>query len=389
MAYCDDVNSILVTESGKLDSIVGPKAIATSAWNRLIKQEAFQEGKGTGISKIVWQRTVIPNVTSSAWTPLGLNTGTGSTCNPTPQLLEYAQTIRSYNLAQAEVRTPTLCINDIRFGYDFKNQLQQMFGILGENTKYFWENRYRDEYLRVLDHKIVAAPGLPESTSAFPAVAPANVKALDDGMLKKIYGRLMRDSGGLGAYSMVRGAPQFAAIMSPEASDYIVKQNYEIRQDFRYSSQVEELLGPLGAIESFGGFHHIKDWQAPRYVFSGGQYVRVPFYVDSATTYGEQSIVNPAYENAPFEVTIIFNPEVYTSRVVAPLTNPGGNTRFNAVNYRGVFDWINYPNECNPRGDSGYFLGSFANGTDVSRSELGYAILHQRCDTPINYNSCS
>lgn len=386
--YCEDVNNILVDESGRIGRLVPAKIIAKSAWNKLIRQEAFPEGMGVQISTLVYQRTVIPNVTSTAWTQMGLNDGTGNECNPTPQLLQYAQTMRSYNLAKASVRTPTLCVDDIRYGYNFQKQLSQQFDILTQNTQYFWENRYRDEYIRLSEHKVVASQGLPEDDTDFPAVNPSDVKALDQGMLDYFYAKLLRDSGGQGSYGMTDNAPEYALMIGPETSRNIKTQT-EIRQDLRFSTNPNTLLAPLGAKWSYSGFYHLIDWQAPRYKFENGAFVRVPYYAPEATTYGNQDNVNPEYTNAPFEATIIFNPEVYISRVVNPLTRPGGNTQFDPVNYRGDFQWINFKSECNPLGNTGYFLGTFANGSDPTRPEFGYVILHQRCDAPINYNSCS
>lgn len=386
--YCEDVHNLLVDESGRIGRLVPAKAIATSAWNKLIRREAFPESMGVAINTLVYQRTTIPNTSSTAWSNMGLSDGTTNTCNPTPQLLEYAQTMRSYNLQQMQVRTPTLCVTDIMFGYSFQKQLAQMFDILTENTRWAWENRYRDEYIRVAQHKMVATQGLPEDSTGFPAVDPSDVKALDQGMLDDIYTKLMRDSAGQGSYGMADGAPEYALMISPEASRNIKTQT-EIRQDLRFSTNPNTLLAPLGAKWSYSGFYHLIDWQAPRYVFQGGQYVRVPYYLAEPTTYGDQANVNPAYTNAPFEATIVFNPEVYISRVVRSLTSPGGNTKFDPVNYLGDFQWVNFKSECNPLGNQGYFLGTFANGTDQTRPEFGYVILHQRCNSPINYNSCS
>lgn len=390
MAYCDDVNSLLVNESGRIGRLVPHKIIAKSPWNKLIRQEAFPEGMGVSINTLVYQRNVVPNVTDTAWSPMGLSSGTGNpSCNPTPQLLEYSQTLRSYNLSQMQVKSPTLCVNDIRYGYDFQKQLSQMFDILSENTQFVWENRYRDEYIRIAQHKVVASQGLPEDSTDFPAVDPADIKALDQGMLDYFYAKLLRDSGGQGSYGMMDGAPEYALLIGPETSMNIKKQNSDIRADLRFSTNPNTLLAPLGAKWSYSGFYHLIDWQAPRYVFTDGEFVRVPYYAAEPATYGDQDNVNPAYTNAPFEATIIFNPDVYVSRVVKPITSPGGNVKFDPVNYRGDFQWINFPSECNPLGNTGYFLGTFANGSDATRPEFGYVILHQRCDSPINYNSCS
>lgn len=387
--YCDEVNNLLVDESGRIGRLVPAKVIATSAWNKLVEQQAFPSGMGVAISTLVYQRTVVPVTDSTAWSNLGLSDGTNaSSCNVAPQLLEYAQTMRSYNLQQMAVRTPTLCVTDIQFGYSFQRQLAQMFDILSENTRFVWENRYRDEYIRLSQHKVVASLGMPEGTTSFPAVSPSQIKALDQGMLDDIYAKLMRDSGGEGSYGMSDGAPEYALMIGPETSRNIKTQT-EIRQDLRFSTNPNTLLAPLGAKWSYSGFYHLIDWQAPRYTFTGGQFVRVPYYASEPATYGQQDNVNPAYTNAPFEATIVFNPKVYISRVFSTPTSPGGNTKFDAVNWRGDFSWVNYKSDCNPLGNQGYFLGNFANGSDATRPEYGYVILHQRCNAPINYNSCS
>ena len=92
---------------------------------------------------------------------------------------------------------------------------------------------------------------------------------------------------------------------------------------------------------SYSGFLHIVDKQAPRYTFGAGAYTRVPYYTNQNATYGKKAVVNPAYLKAPFECTFIFNPNVYTSRVPDVITDPGGNTHFDATNYRGKIRWIN------------------------------------------------
>lgn len=388
MAYCDDVNDVLVDEAGRIGQMIPSKIITGSPWIRLIEQAEFPEAMGYEINTLVYQRTTIPNVGSSAWADMTTNDGTGNSCNPPPQNINYAQTLRSYNLQQAAVRSPSLCVNDIRYGYAFQKQLGEQFRILAENTKWMWQNRYRDEYLRLSENKVIAAPGLPQDDTAFPLIQPT--ARLDQGMLDNFYLRLIRDGAQEGgAYAMSDGAPVFAAILSPEASDYIKKQNSDTRQDLRFSTQPNTLLAPLGVKFEYSGFFHLIDFEAPRYNWVGGQFVRVPYYANDPATYGTQSIVNPAYENAQYEVTFVFHPKVYTSRVPKPLTSPGGNTKFDPVNYRGDFQWVNFKSECNPLGNTGYFLGTFANGSEALRPEWGFSLMHRRCGPATNYLACS
>lgn len=393
MALLCDVNDQLQNEAGRIGQMISAKLLAKSPWNRLVEQDAFPEAMGETINTLLYERTSIPDVGNTAWADVGLNDGSGSSCNPTPQEIEYARTLKSYNLQQAAVRSPSLCVNDIRVGWKFQEQLGEQYRILDMNTKYFWENRYRDEFLRLAGNHIVADSIDPLSMSTsgsgadFPLTTPDY--AIEQGFLDAWYLDLVRDSAE-GAYGMVDGMDQFALICSPEVSFNLKVQNSDIRQDIRFSGESNELLAPLGAKWAYRGFYHVIDTQAPRYVFEDGAYVRVPFYVPTAATTGNKYVVNPAYKNAPYEVTFIFNPKVLTSRVASAITNPGGNVKFDAVNYRGDFLWINNKdNNCNILGNQGYFYGLFMQGSQPKRTEWGYAIMAQRCGTATTGYTCS
>jgi hypothetical protein len=387
------VNNQLQVEAGRFDKIISAKLMAKDPWNRLIKQAEFPDSMGTTIQNLLWERSVLPNVGPSAWTDLTLNDGTGNSCIPAPQLLEYARTVKSYNLQTSSFRSPYLCVEDIRFAFKFGQQLGEMYKVLEENAGFFTTNRYRDEYLRLVGNHVVVdvadTPSMSRSGSNQNWPASQARFALDQGMLDSWYLDVDRDSGE-GSYATVDGAAQYALIISPEASNYIKKQNADIRQDLRFSSHVDELLKPFGVGWSYSGFLHIIDKQAPRYNFSGGVYTRVPYYTSVNATYGKKADVNPAYLKAPFEVTFIFNPNVYTSRVPNVITEPGGNTHFDATNYRGKIRWINNKdNQTNIEGTNGFFFSKFVQGSEPKRTEWGYAILHQRCNPATLYKSCS
>ena len=149
------VNNQLQVEAGRFDKIISAKLIAKDPWNRLTKQAEFPDSMGTTIQNLIWERTVLPNVGPSAWTDLNLNDGTGNSCIPAPQLLEYARTVKAYNLQTSSFRSPYLCVEDIRFAFKFSQQLGEMYKVLEQNAAYFTTNRYRDEYLRLCGNHIV------------------------------------------------------------------------------------------------------------------------------------------------------------------------------------------------------------------------------------------
>jgi len=388
-----DVDTQLQAEAGRIGEMISAKMIGTDVWNRLIKQDTFPAGMGESIQTLIQERSVVPNVSSTAWEDVGTNDGTGNSCNPTPQVIEFARQMESYNLQQSSIRSPGFCVNDLRTAWKAEEQLAGEVKVLKENAQWFWSNRYRDEFSRLVGNKVVldVADTLSMSTSGskqnFPAVAPQF--ALDQGMLDQFYLDLSRDSAE-GHYAMVDGEPQYALICSPETSNYLKKQNADIRQDLRFSSQVDELIKPFGASFAYSGFVHIVDRQAPRYNFVNGDFVRVPFYANSPAQYGNKAIVNPAYRTAPYEVSFIYNPHVFTSRVAQVITSPGSGLKFDPVNYRGEYVWINNKDNVNNiLGLTGYFYALFMQGSQPKRTEWGYAIMHLRCNPATVYQSCS
>jgi hypothetical protein len=387
------VNAQLQYEAGRFDRMISGKIMQTDPWNRLVVQDDFPESLGTNIQSLMWERVVLPEVGPAAWTDLTLNDGTGNSCIPNPQILEYARTVKSYNLQQSSFRSPYLCVEDIRYAFKFGQQLAEMYKVLEANSSFFTTNRYRDEYLRLCgNHIVVDVPdtgAMSNSGSNQPWPASRAAYALDQGMLDNWYLDVSRDNGE-GAYGKVDGQNLYALICSPETSMYLKKSNPDMRQDLRFSSQVDDLLKPFGVGWSYGGFMHLIDLQAPRYTFTGGAYKRVPFYTTAPATYGRKAVVNPAYSRAPFEVSFIYNKEVYISRVPTVITNPGGNTSFKATNYRGKIRWMNIQdNDTNLEGTNGFFFSKFVQGSEPNRTEWGYAILHQRCGPVTQYKSCS
>jgi hypothetical protein len=211
----------------------------------------------------------------------------------------------------------------------------------------------------------------------FPAQLPTSY--LTQGTLNTIRMKMIRDGAGINPLGMVNGAPQFGIFLSSEASDRIIRDNGPIQEDFRYAKP-SELLAPLGVERSYRGFYHMIDDFAPRYNWNGSEWVRVLPYSGSAATYGTKQEISSAYENAQYEVGLVFHMDVMETLIPKPISSPGGNTKFNPVNYRGEWSWKNILSRTdNPDGTIGYFRGLFSSGTKPIRPEWGWAILYQRC----------
>jgi len=308
----DNIQQLLVKEAGRIGPEIYRKTVDNNVWLKLIKQDTFPEEMGDRVSVLTYERS-IPQAgrngrqndfdLQSVWqgasailgsnptdatytsfnaytqTPAGSATASTDSNNnvslPKFANVEFAQTLRTYDLRRVALESPNISLEDLRYPVRRKEQLTQIMNILTEQTALVWTTRYQDEYVRLAQNKVTPT-GASASTatlnyatvssdaSAFSPVVDATSK-LTQGILRRIYMRLLRDGAGSSAQGKENGAPVFNLITSAETSDDIIKLNSDIRSDFRYSSKPNELLAPLGVERSYGGFYHIIDPYPPRY----------------------------------------------------------------------------------------------------------------------------
>lgn len=397
---CNNIEQLLITESGRIGPDIYRRTLNTSPWTTLVKQEAWPDEMGDAVQVLVYERTLPGTGAGINWSTVQSNPaeteGPGS-CAVAGDDLGFAQRLRSYNLQQAAINSPDICLNDLRFPVKRQEQLRNIMAVLTENTQYAWENRYRDEYVRLADYKINAnSTQILAGATAFSETSLPDSR-LTQGILRYLYSKLIRDGAGNNAYGRENGAPVFLLITSPETSDEIIKLNADIRQDFRYAKP-SELLQPLGVDRSYAGFYHLIDTMTPRYNFVaanpvGQKWVRVYPYVAEAPVgpgqKGTKYVPNPAYYTAEYEDSIIFHADVFTSLVPKPI-GATGQMAFDPQSYRGDFRWRNIPDRtCNPDGNIGFFRAIFSSGSKPVFTNLGYVIRHLRCPADLSLLGCA
>lgn len=420
-----NIEQLLVSESSRIGDDIYRKTVDTSPWLKLVKQDAWPDEMGDTVSVLVYERSLPYNTDGSAkvsWNSVSQNgaaygssdfaAGT-NTLNNTGNdsasagsfpasggTIDFGQTLRTYGLSHAALESPNISLNDLRFPVKRKEQLSNIMQILTESTSEVWVQRYRDQYISIAQNKLTATTdttttagfdysisGAGRSTTgaSFLATSAATTAGtqLTQNLLDRVYMDLLRNGAGANAYDRMNGAPVFLAIMSPESSDSLIRANADIRQDFRWSDRVSELLAPLGVQRSYRNFHHLVDAFAPRYSWASGAFTRVYPFIKVANDLGNarqgfKYELNTAYLNAAWEDTIIFVPDVFTSLVPKPLSI-GEGMEFNAQNYRGEFTWRNIlDREKNPDGTVGYFRAVFSNGGKPIHPHQGYVIRHLR-----------
>lgn len=397
MAY--DVEQLLTTESGRIGPDIYERTLNTSPYLKLVKQGVWPDEMGNSIKVTTYERSLPLQANAvdyrpQTWATVSDNTGGSSgNCSPVANKVGWAQSTKSYSIEQTSIESPDICVNDLRSAVNRKAQLSAVLRILTENTKYIWVERFRNEYTRLAEHKVVCAPSLasgdcPEGTVVFPAVAATT--QLTPNLMKRFYQKLNRDGAGDMAVDRKDNRPLYIAILSSEASENLLLLDPDFRQDVRYSGKVNDLLAPLGVERSYKGFFHLIDDFAPRWNLTNGVWVRVYPYVGSAAETGNKVGINPLYETATHEDTILFHPMVFTNLTPKPITAPGAGMAFDAVNYRGDFKWLNIQDRTdNPDKTIGFFRGVFQTASEPGVPSWGIVLRHLRCGAPVTAISCS
>jgi hypothetical protein len=329
----------------------------------------------------------------------------------------FGQKLRQYSLEWASVDSPDIALEDLRFAVKRREQLSNIMDVLTESTSLVWQDRYRTLYTKtvaaegnlvypsttangiiastnttgdaaVIYNAVVNGAGTAASAGAITAANLPNSQ-LTQGILKRLYMKLIRDGAGTNAMGRENGAPVFMLICGAETSENLIRLNADIRQDFRWAKP-NELLTPLGIERSYGGFYHSIDPYPPRFAVwatTNNNLIRVYPFRKETTTKGTAYNINPAYETASYEISYIFHQDVFRSVVPSPI-NTANKMAFNPQNYRGEFKWVNIlDRQFNPDGNVGYFRGVVASGARPVFPQYGYVIMHKRADISLDYVS--
>lgn len=417
------IDTVLTQEANRLNKEMHRRTVHVTPWIDLIKKSAFPEGMGYTLGTMIYERALPTTAANGStlgvtWADIAgshpaastvtdtnsldqLIAGSQDTMNvPTKSYIQFARMMKQYSLKRATVESPRIDVEDLRYAAYRNEQLKAIIDAMAESTRYTWEERNRDEYDRVCGNYVLCkssgttiTSGADESKQTFAAAGAAasttkigDVDANDDNtcdidanisseVMRSVYYKIVRNGGGQDAYGRENARPVLAAVMSSEASHTLLKEP-GVRDDYRDSGKVNELLAPLGIERSYQGFYHLIDDLAPRYSFNASTDALERVYPYSASS----GIISPnsSYETAEFEAMYILHPKVMECQVPNPVSGSNG-LKFDPLQYNGKYTWRNILDEVtNPDGTIGYFRGVLASATKPLRTEFGYAIIFKR-----------
>lgn len=391
---CTAIDQHFLRESGR----IGPETYQRGRevdpiWLGLFPQKPWHDHMGVIIKNTIYERSGLN--TPPTWNAVNPSDGASTNaCLPPLTVISNSATTQEYQRYHIALESDPLCLEDLRNSNNIKQAVAAFQDNLMGNANYVRKERIRSEYQRLSRHKVVVTAGLPEDDDAFPLVQPTSPMTL--GVLRRTYPRLLREFNGTSGTERVatgsRGAPNFIYVGSLESIENMVKTNEDIRNDFRWSDRVNELLGSYGDQVSYGGFILREEPFPERYNWTGSAFIRVPEYTPSATTLGNKLEINPYWEHAQFEVSYIIVKEVMTNRVPNPMQTFGEGKdaiKYQALNYALEWRWINrYDRNCNPDENIGFFRAVGMHASEPGLRQFGWAFMALRCDAALDLVSC-
>lgn len=406
---CEAIANGFIAESGRFSGKLYKKVAPSGPWLVGTPRGEWQDGMGKILSNILFERTVpssgtnTPGEAPGLWVDETFSDGAShDACLPTPEVLQWGQTSRSYQVQARNLQTPEFCVEDLRSDYDIAKMVDALMSNLEFVTGYVWEDRNRNEYIRLSDHKITETGTVGfdiDGQTAFSAGNPPTSR-LTVGTLEMIYQALELDGASMyGSVGRTNGTdrPVYELYTDPVTARDLIRQDPELREDIRFAYEGKGMDAPLvatmggqGAPFAWNGFKFVYDKFPERYNIVGGAFVRVPPYLDPvATTKGYKQERNPAYKFAQYQISVIHIRDVFKQLVKKPITNIG-KFKFDPVRYTGDFQILNIKDRiCNPRGTKLFLDAIFASASEPGLTHLGYAILHLNCPPRrTTYDSC-
>jgi hypothetical protein len=142
---------------------------------------------------------------------------------------------------------------------------------LADQGREYWIDRKRSEYKRVAGNLVVLDSGFSLNglndydRTAFPATTGTDQSILTNGFLDEIYEYLNHQGAGGDALGSANAGSVYSLITSPRQSRRLIMADPDVREDFRYSSQNEKLLGSMKTKWAYNGWAHSLDETVERW----------------------------------------------------------------------------------------------------------------------------
>lgn len=275
------VNDFLVEHAPVVGNDINQKMLEQpTPWINLYTQEFWEDQTSSVQKTYQFDRAIVTDsdgveadpVDWANMTPTASDTNNGAWSQasdttggvPPADYVKYTQTIRDYNLQHKAIWGPPLNTNVLRDKFERVKQVDATVKALADQQREFWVERKRDEYTRVADNLVVLDSGWnltggDYGTLAFPNATGTDSSILTNGFLDEIYEYLNLHGAGKNPMGWADNRPVYGLVTSARQGRRLIHADPDIREDFRYSSQNEKLLAPMGVKYTYNGFTYLSD----------------------------------------------------------------------------------------------------------------------------------
>ncbi len=315
-------------------------------------------------------------------------------CKYNAYMIRHGYDTVGYTIYQTARRSQDICVNDIKWNWEFSQQLALMFSFLANVTLNVKENFNQEQYLTFC-RKVVwtdVADGVeftydPMTSTELTIPVGTNISTLSAKHFRYWYEMLNMEvqSGALGFSDDM---PVYPFLINPMDFDDMLNNDSTIREDFRYANPTA-LVDGYGKIKQWRGTGFMNHMSQPRFRLNriaGGNMVfeRVlPYIEQAAGLQGTQWVKNPEYIKAEYALGMYFLKDVFTTLVPpAGPPSPGGGTSFETMpGWGGDWKWLVFKDRCdNPLGEKGFYFSRFQMAPKPGKNyDQPIAVFYKRC----------
>lgn len=378
----EQINQAFLLGVLKIDPVIADrtKKIDHSLWRSLFKRGEFPFGQGI-VERVQQFEGPLPDQGAlTGWAPIKIDTTVDAQgnvvddpCNQQPsETMKIGFTTRTYTGHQRAIKTDWICLNEIKWKWQFAQQLQLTFEGLADFSLSVWDNHAQKSYM-ALGRGYALTPGLFDTPVSYDPFSGANLTVPSGTIPELMTVRALRQINTYYSLQAQRfaiggdsGAPVFGLITHPDDMEQMIMREGPLYQAFLHSKP-EMLIEGYGKVKDFQQWAIMYDLKLPRFrlvtINGAPQYEPVLPYLNEPTNVGQAVVANPAYVKAEFTVMGVYIKDMFD--VLTPPFNPaspGGGTSFNVKpSYNGEFAWRNIMTNSNENfwGEKGRYVARY------------------------------
>ena len=236
--FCSYAQQVLEQQAGILGPEIYEQDIKIDPFAEMVDQEGYDLSKGDGQKYTVMGRADLRDIN---FTSPVLTDGTAGTsrCEPPIQdVLFNALNTKTVVIQEAMVKSPMLCLEDLRRGPNAAETLAAYVDGLKQQTSQTFSRYNQYGMFLGAGNKCVATTGGPVYASSFtsgayPATAPNATISL--GLVNSVQRRMNFNGADLNPFKKVSNRPIHVIYCSEEAQETILKGDPKFRSDLRYA----------------------------------------------------------------------------------------------------------------------------------------------------------